>query len=81
MAADAAGGADVRVGGGPTMAREYLKAGLIDVLHLAVTPIILGQGENLWYDLRGIDLEYKVFSEGGEDGVSHITFTRRDTSH
>ena len=47
MAAEAADRADVRIGGGPTMVREFLKAGLIDVLHLAVTPIILGQGENL----------------------------------
>jgi dihydrofolate reductase len=78
MAVDAAAdGTDVRIGGGPTMVREYLKAGLIDVLHLAVTPVILGQGENLWADLRNIDLEYTAFSESGEDGVSHVTFTRR----
>ncbi len=78
MAAEAADGADVRIGGGPTMVREYLKAGLIDVLHLAVTPIILGQGENLWDDLRNVDLHYTAVSEAGEDGVSHIIFTRRD---
>ena len=54
MAAQAADGADVRIGGGPAMVREFLKAGLIDVLHLAVTPIVLGQGENLWDDLRNI---------------------------
>jgi hypothetical protein len=51
---------------------------LIDVLHLAVTPIVLGQGENLWDDLRNIDLDYPAVSEGGEDGVSHVTFTRPD---
>jgi dihydrofolate reductase len=78
MAVDAADGADIRIGGGPTMVREYLKAGLIDVLHLAVTPIILGRGESLWDDLRNFDLDYTAFSEGGEDGVSHVTFTRRD---
>ncbi len=59
---------------------QVLKAGLIDVLHLAVTPIVLGQGENLWDDLRNIDLHYNAVSEGGENGVSHVTFTRRDPS-
>ena len=78
IAVEAADGADVRVGGGPTMVREYLEAGLIDVLHLAVTPIILGRGENLWDGLRNIDLHYTAVSEGGEDGVRHVTFTRRD---
>ncbi len=78
MAAEAAGGADVRIGGGPTMVRDYLRAGVIDQLHVAVTPIVLGQGEQLWDDLRHIDLDYTAFSEAGEDGVSHLTFTRRD---
>lgn len=77
MAVDAAGGKDVRIGGGPSMVRDYLRAGLIDHLHVAVNPIILGQGENLWADLRDIDLGYDKRSEGGEDGISHITFTRR----
>ena len=60
------------------MVRDYLRAGVIDVLHVAVTPIILGRGENLWSDLRSIDLGYTAYSEAGEDGVSHITFTRPD---
>jgi dihydrofolate reductase len=49
----AAGGRDVRLGGGVATVREYLKAGLIDDLHLAVSPVLLGAGENL---LQGIDL-------------------------
>lgn len=75
-AKEAAQGRDVRIGGGPSMVREYLKAGLIDVLHVAVTPIVLCQGERLWDDLRGIDIGYRAVSEAGEDGVSHVTFSR-----
>lgn len=82
MAVEAADGADVRVGGGggPTMVPQYLEAGPIDVLHLAVTPIVLGRGENLWDGMRNIDLDDTSSSEGGEDGVSHITFTRREST-
>jgi dihydrofolate reductase len=49
----AAGGRDVRVGGGVSTIRQYLQAQLIDELHLAVRPILLGQGENLF---QGLDL-------------------------
>lgn len=53
LARDAAGGRDVRVGGGVATVREYLKAGLLDELHLAVRPVLLGQGEALF---EGLDL-------------------------
>jgi dihydrofolate reductase len=49
----AAGARDIRVGGGVATVREYLRAGLVDDLHLAVRPIVLGRGENLF---AGIDL-------------------------
>lgn len=52
-AKEAANGLDVRLGGGPATIRQYLQAGLIDQLHLAISPVILGSGENL---LAGIDL-------------------------
>ncbi len=55
----AANGRDVRVGGGPTVVRDYLKAGLVDRLHVAITPILLGQllqaGDCCWQLLRGKD--------------------------
>lgn len=53
LAREAAGERDVRIGGGPNVIRQYLKAGLIDGLHLAVAPVLLGSGEPL---LDGIDL-------------------------
>src|SRR5580765_6115668 len=49
----AAGGRDVRVGGGVSTIRQYLRGGLIDELHLAIRPVLLGAGEHL---LNGIDL-------------------------
>jgi dihydrofolate reductase len=52
-ARDAAGGRDVRVGGGVATVRQYLQAGLVDEMHLAISPILLGSGEAL---LPGIDL-------------------------
>jgi len=53
-AMEAAGGLDVRVGGGVSTIRQYLQAGLIDELHLAVRPVLLGRGENLF---QGLDLD------------------------
>jgi dihydrofolate reductase len=76
LALDVAHGKDVRIGGGPTVVREYLKAGLVDRLHVAIAPIILGSGIRLWDDLRGLDLGYDVTSETAESGTVHITFQR-----
>jgi dihydrofolate reductase len=52
-ATEAAGGRDVRLGGGVAAIRQYLRAGLVDELHLAISPVLLGCGENL---LAGIDM-------------------------
>jgi dihydrofolate reductase len=75
-AREAAGELDVRVGGGYSTARDFLRAGLIDDLHLMVAPIFLGRGHRLWDDLRGIELTYTVTSEVAESGAIHITLTR-----
>ena len=53
-AREAAGGLDVRIGGGPTTVRAFLAANLIDYLHIAVVPIVLGRGERLWDDLEAL---------------------------
>lgn len=75
-ATEAAEGKDVRIGGGPTVVREYLRAGLVDRLHVAITPILLGQGIRLWDDLRGLESGYAVSSETAKSGVIHLTFDR-----
>jgi dihydrofolate reductase len=54
QAKEAAGGKDVRLGGGVGTIRQYLQARLIDELHLAISPVVLGQGEHL---LGGLDLK------------------------
>ncbi len=75
-AREAAAGKDVRVGGGPTTVREFLRAGLVDQLHVAITPILLGRGIRLWDDLRGLESGYQVAAEAAPSGTSHLTFRR-----
>ena len=76
LALEAAGGKDVRIGGGPTVVREFLKGGLVDRLHVAIVPILLGRGIRLWDDLRGFEDGYRVTSEVAPSGITHLTFAR-----
>jgi len=76
QAESAAGGKDIRIGGGPTVVRAYLKAGLVDSLHVAITPILLGRGIRLWDELRGLEAGYTVRTETAESGTIHLTFQR-----
>ena len=76
QAVQVANGKDVRIGGGPSMARDFLKAGLVDRLHVAIAPILLGRGIRLWDDLRGLETGYTVTSETAESGTIHLTFQR-----
>jgi dihydrofolate reductase len=71
-----ANGRDVRIGGGPTVVRDFLKAGLVDQLHVAIVPILLGRGIRLWDDLRGLESGYEVQAEAAPSGVVHLTFRR-----
>ncbi len=71
-----AGGKDVRIGGGASTVQQFLKAGLVDRLHVAIVPILLGRGIRLWDDLRGLEAGYSVESETAESGVIHLTFGR-----
>ncbi len=76
QATAAAGGQDVRVGGGVSTVREFLMAGLVDRLRVAIAPILLGRGINLWDDLRGFEDGYQVQAETAESGTVHVTFAR-----
>ncbi len=73
----AAGGLDVRIGGGPTTVRAFLAANLIDYLHIAVVPIVLGRGERLWDDLEELEQRFAIEATTSPSGVTHLTFTRR----
>ena len=76
LAVEAAGDNDVRVGGGASVARDFLRAGLVDRLHVAIAPILTGSGIRLWDDLRGLEADYEVRSEVAESGTVHLTFRR-----
>ncbi len=76
LALEAADGSDVRIGGGPTVVRDFLKAGLVDRLHVAILPILLGRGIRLWDDLRGLEAGYAVTSGVAPSGITHLTFSR-----
>lgn len=78
-ATEAAGGLDVRVGGGVSTARDFLRTGLVDDLHVMIAPILLGRGNRVWDDLRGLELTHKVSTEVSESGTIHATFTRENT--
>lgn len=75
-ATEAAGGRDVRVGGGIGTAREFLLAGLVDHLHLMIAPVILGRGTRLWDDLGGLESTHAITTEVAESGTIHVNFTR-----
>jgi dihydrofolate reductase len=77
LAREAAGGLDVRIGGGPSMLREFLAADLIDYMHIAVVPIILGRGEPLWSGLEEVEGNFHIEAVSSPSGVTHLTFTRR----
>jgi dihydrofolate reductase len=76
-AREAAGGRDVRVGGGAATIRQYLEARLIDELHLAVAPLLLGAGEPLFAGLDLPALGYHVAEHRASDQALHVVLARR----
>jgi len=76
VAREAANGADVRIGGGPTVARDFIAAGLVDHIHLVLVPIVLGRGVRLWDGLEGLEADYEVEVVSAPSGVTHVTFSR-----
>lgn len=79
LAKAAAGARDVRVGGGVATMREYLKAGLIDELHLAVRPVLLGKGESLFAGLDLPALGYRCDRQVAGERATHM-FLRRNAA-
>jgi dihydrofolate reductase len=77
LAREAAGGLDVRIGGGPSTMRQFLAADLIDWMHIVIVPIVLGRGEPLWSGLEGLEGRFDVEAVNSPSGVTHLTFTRR----
>jgi dihydrofolate reductase len=77
QAREAAGERDVRVGGGVATVREYLRAGLLDELHLAVRPVLMGQGESLFDGLDLPALGYHVAESIAGERATHVFLRKR----
>jgi dihydrofolate reductase len=77
LAKAAAGDRDVRIGGGVSTIRQYLAAGLIDDLHLAVRPVLMGEGEELFHALDLRALGYRVVKHVAGERAMHVMIERR----
>ena len=78
LAREAAGGRDVRLGGGVSTIRQYLRARLVDELHLVIAPVLLGKGENLLFGLDMPALGYEcVGHTAGSRAAAHVTVRKR----
>ncbi|HEX7220652.1 MAG TPA: dihydrofolate reductase family protein [Burkholderiales bacterium] len=78
-AREAAGAKDVRIGGGVSTVRQYLRAGLVDEMHFAISPILLGSGEHL---LSGLDLPalgYHVREQVASQDATHVVVEKRSS--
>ena len=75
-AREAANGQDVRIGGGASTIRQNLQARLIDELHLAISPVLLGAGERLFEGIHLPDLGYTCTQHVGSERATHIVLTR-----
>jgi dihydrofolate reductase len=76
-ALEAAGGLDVRIGGGATVVRDFLTAGLVDHMHLVQVPIVLGRGTRVWDGQEALENTYDIEAVSTPSGVTHLTFTRK----
>lgn len=68
---------DIRLGGGVATLRQYLRAGLVDELHLAIAPILLGCGESLFADIDLPKLGYRRTGHVPAANVTHVVYSRR----
>jgi dihydrofolate reductase len=77
QAREAANGKDVQISGGASTIRQYLRSGLIDELHIAISPILLGGGERLFEDVDLPALGYKCVQFVGSDKATHMVLERQ----
>jgi len=75
---EVAGGKDVRLGGGVATIRQYLRARLIDELHLAISPVLLGRGEHLMTDMDLRALGYQCIEhQPGKRAAAHLVLRKQ----
>ena len=73
----AAGGADVQIGGGASTIQQYLRAGLLDEMHIAIVPHLLGGGERLFDSLDGALAGYEIAEFATSPAAAHAVIARR----
>jgi dihydrofolate reductase len=73
----AANGKDIRVGGGASTIRQYLQAGLVDELHIAIAPKLLGSGEALFAGIDLPKLGYHVAEYAPTQAAAHVVLAKR----
>ena len=76
QARQSAGGKDIKIGGGVSTVRQYLEAGLIDELHLAISPVLLGRGEALFHGVDLPALGYRVIDITPGELATHVVIAR-----
>jgi len=77
MARDAANGMDVRIGGGADTIQQYVRAGLVDELHIAIAPVLLGKGERLFEGVDMRSLGYECIEQVSSEKATHVVLRRR----
>ncbi len=77
LARKAANGMDVRIGGGVHTIQQYLRAGLIDEMHVAISPILLGNGERLFEGVDAPALGYECVEFAASEKATHVVLRRR----
>src|SRR5271163_3635400 len=78
LGTQAAGDKDVKIGGGVSTVRQYLQAGLIDSLHFALSPVLLGRGEAMFEGLDLPALGYRVMESTATDLATHVVLGRQE---
>ena len=76
-AREAAAGKDVRIGGGVSTIRQYLVAGQIDEMHLAMSPVLMGEGEHLFAGINLQQLGFRVAQSVAGENATHILIEKR----
>jgi dihydrofolate reductase len=75
-AREAAGEKDVRLGGGVATVRQYLSAGLVDELHLAISPVFLGSGEHFFAGIDLLRMGYRCTEHVSTPNATHLVLTK-----
>jgi dihydrofolate reductase len=76
QAQEAAGNKDVRIGGGASTIRQFLEAGLIDEIHLALVPVLMGKGENLFSGIDLNELGFKCVERVCTEQATHVVLKK-----